>query len=239
MLQLIPSFDEEKLAALSALVGLYDPDLPEEPTINHMNIALPENQGLPFMSLPRPVREAEIVAQIVADAAMPGVEDQDLYRAILWDLSAALRIEQNPQSPVEEMEGLVVQSLLIVAQKGITRDAKRTLADLLEQITTRDGQKAEGQILQLLTTKKATGYWIHLAASVILPAFAIMGRRRLILPRYIEQAESITEDISSVGLMKLGLKDIAHLTAPNYRNLIPVVLFFTAERYLHNNGAGR
>jgi len=230
MFKLIKEFDEDRFMAVAVLLGLHDPEIPNEPMLNHMNMAQPEHQGMPYSALSRDVRERELFAQLAKETGLGQAMTAESYRVIIADVLATLGITVTEQQSEVEMEGILVQYLLTLANKGIPRYMREDLSDLLEEIAEKQGQKAGGSILNLLTTKRASGFWVWLAAAVILPAFCIMASRQLSMEEYNRLASPVTKTIVDIGLDGLGLKNIEKISTPNYRCLIPLILLITAER---------
>lgn len=230
MIDLLPKLNDEQVLGLAAMMGLHDPDAPEEPELNHINVALPQHQGVPFASLPEEVRHAEILDQLAIESGLESVPRQEQYRAMLTDLLFNLGVEMGTEATTADSEGMVVQALLSLVTRTLEPERQQILVDLVETTAQAMALEAEGPVLHLLVTKKATGLWIFIAAAVLLPAFAMLGNRRFVLKKFSELADPVTRHIVGLGWDKLGLKNLAKTTRPNYRHLIPVILFAAAER---------
>ncbi len=233
----LKNMSTEKLIALASILNLHDPEDPETPTMTHITASDTGNSDKPFKVLSKDSMIKEIEWELstagghtVANIfrGFKGVK----YREIVWDVAEYVNLKPSETATIAEVEGLIAQKVLKKMLEKLTDDQKNELAENLERIAAQHGKSflAEGGVLTALTAAQLSGFGIFLAASTSVGALTGLLGITLPFAFYTGMSSVIATVIGPVGWAFLGITAVYKIGAPNYKKLLPAVLFIAAER---------
>jgi len=156
------------------------------------------------------------------------------YNEILLKVCKKLKITESQNQIDEEIEILIAQKVMKTVWEKMTPEQRNKLDKKLRETSEKydkGGALASSvSVFGALTAAQLSGFGVYLLASTTLGA--ITGAIGLTLPFavYTSMSSAIAIVIGPVGWIGAGLFAIWKLTGPNYKKLIPAIIYISALR---------
>ena len=237
MEDVVEALGEEKLLALGALLGLHDPDDPDDATWAHIYAADQGDEKRPFSAISHDSKVTEIKREISTAgghtfANMVRGGKGVGYRDAVWSVAKHTKVNLPPASTIAEAEGLIAQHVFEKMISELTKEQRAELEENLERIATQHGKsfKKHGGALAVLTAAQLSGFGVYMLASAVVGAVTGILGITLSFGFYTAMSSVISVVIGPMGWAFLGLGAFWKVGAPNMKKLVPAVLFIAAER---------
>jgi uncharacterized protein YaaW (UPF0174 family) len=156
------------------------------------------------------------------------------YKRIVMQCLEALKIAVPSDADVAALEASLVQKVIATAWEQMTSEQRREFETKVQEAAALEGfdvakLKALGPI-GLLTVGQLSGFGIYLFASTALST--VVGAAGITLPfaAYTFMSSAIATLFGPVGWVGAGLFAIWKLTGPNYKKLVPAILYVSILR---------
>ena len=154
------------------------------------------------------------------------------YKRIVHQVAKKLKINFSQSTPISKIEIKIAQNVLKTVWEKMTPEQRKKFEQELQK-TAKEFDKTGGligstAIFAFLTGAQLSGFGIYLLASTALGA--ITGTIGITLPFavYTTMSSVIFVVIGPVGWIGAGLFAIWKLTGPNYKRLIPAIIYISA-----------
>lgn len=160
--------------------------------------------------------------------------DKPSYSQIVKQVAEKLDIKHAGRLPTKALEVRIAQRVLRTIWDKMTSEQRTRMETKLRQVAQEFDKGgallASGSIFATLTAAKLSGFGVYLLASTSLGA--LTGAIGVTLPfaAYTTMSSAIATILGPVGWIGAGLFAIWKLSAPNYKRLIPAVLYVSALR---------
>jgi CHAT domain-containing protein/uncharacterized protein YaaW (UPF0174 family) len=160
------------------------------------------------------------------------------YRNILKLVANRLKVKGIEDDTEEQIEIKIAQKALITIWDNLTPDQRMKMEGEFRKISQQydktGGLAASASIFGILTAASVSGFGVYLLATTTLGA--ISGAAGIALPFavYTTMMSSISMIIGPVGWIGAGLFAVWQLTGPNYKKLIPAIIYISALRFKKN-----
>ena len=160
-------------------------------------------------------------------------DDQPSYSQIVEQVAEKLDIEHAGLN-IKDLEVRIAQKVLQTVWDEMTPEQRTQMETELRQVAQEFDKGgallSSGSIFATLTAAKLSGFGVYLLASTSLGA--LTGAIGVTLPFavYTTMSSAIATILGPVGWIGAGLFAIWKLSGPNYKRLIPAVLYVSALR---------
>lgn len=158
------------------------------------------------------------------------IDADRIYKELVRRTARKLRIKHLPFETTSAIEVKISQKVIKTVWERLTPDQKKELEDTLRREADKYDKKADliasGSIFASLTAAKLSGLGVYILASTALSALQI-GVGSL---AYTALSSAFSIIIGPVGWIGAGLFTIWKLDQPNFRKIIPAMIFISAMR---------
>lgn len=158
----------------------------------------------------------------------------DSYKPIVRQVADKLGIEYKKYDTVSDVEKKIAQKILETVWEKMTPEQRKEMEEELRK-TAKEFDKSgslatSASMFAALTAANLSGFGIYLAASTALGAITSFVGITLPFAVYTTMSSAIAVAIGPVGWIGMGLFAIWSLTGPNYKKLIPAILYVSLLR---------
>jgi uncharacterized protein YaaW (UPF0174 family) len=160
--------------------------------------------------------------------------DQKSYHEIVRDLAAKMGASVRPVDSVEQIERSLILKLWNDALEKLTPEQVEELKERARQISTKYGKSLGKELtgFAALTAAQMSGFGVYMLGSTVLGAVNGALGLGLGFGAFTGLSSLISTVTGPIGWAALGMVAIVKLGAPNYKKILPVVIFIAAQRSL-------
>ena len=166
-------------------------------------------------------------------------EDKN-YREIVRDLAKKMGVSIKPADTLEQVERLLIVKIWNDAVSKLTPEQTEELKERAQQIASDYGKSLGKEMtgFAALTAAQMSGFGIYMLGSTLLGAVNGALGLGLSFGVFTGLSSLISTVIGPIGWAAVGMFAIVKLGAPNYKKLLPAVIFIAAQRPLVQENDG-
>lgn len=153
-----------------------------------------------------------------------------VYKSLVRSVAKKLKIKHSLIETTSEIEVKISQKVIETVWEKLTPEQKKELEETLRREAEKYGKTAgvatSGSIFAALTAAQLSGFSIYILATTALGALNLSLGAGL----YTALTSAISVITGPVGWIGAGLFTIWHLDKPNYKKLIPAIIYISSMR---------
>lgn len=161
-------------------------------------------------------------------------DDQPSYYKIVKKAAKKLKIKCGKYESASEMEVKIAQKVMAAILEKMTPEQKQEMEQQLRKTASQFDKGGEllgsTSIFLALTGAQLSGFGIYLLASTTLGTLTGILGVTLPFVAYTTMSSTIAVIIGPVGWIGAGLFTVWQLTGPNYKRIIPAIIYICALR---------